>query len=146
MGKSESGSNKQIMDCLNNIFQKEMAGIIRYLHYSFMIMGYNRIPIQKWFRDKATENMAHTVVIGEKITALGGHPPLVIAQVPETRSHLIDNILKESLEFERDALEDYKELVGLAGQDIALEELAREFVRQETEHLEEVEKMLRKTK
>jgi len=146
MVKSDSGSNKKIMECLNRIFQKEMAGIHRYLHYSFMIMGYNRIPIQKWFIDKANENMLHAVQIGEKITALGGHPSLGSAPIPETKSHLIDDILKESLDFERDALEDYLELVKLAVDDIALDEMARTFVFQETEHLEEVEKMLRKNK
>lgn len=146
MPKPNSGSNKKIMDCLNRIFQKEMSGIHRYLHYSFMIMGHNRIPIQKWFRDKANEGMVHAVQIGEKITALGGHPSLESAPVPETKSHNIDDILKESLEFEQNALEDYVQLVQLSGEDIALEEMARDFVRQETEHLEEVEKMLRKNK
>ncbi|KAB2837477.1 bacterioferritin [bacterium] len=146
MSKLDSGSNKKIMDCLNRIFQKEMSGIHRYLHYSFMIMGHNRIPIQKWFRDKANEGMVHAVQIGEKITALGGHPSLESAPVPETKSHNIDDILKESLEFEQNALEDYVQLVQLSGEDIALEEMARDFVRQETEHLEEVEKMLRKNK
>ncbi len=146
MSKPDSGSNKKIMDCLNRIFQKEMSGIHRYLHYSFMIMGHNRIPIQKWFRDKANEGMIHAVQIGEKITALGGHPSLESAPVPETKSHNIDDILKESLQFEQNALEDYIQLVKLSGEDIALEEMARDFVRQETEHLEEVEKMLRKNK
>ncbi|MCC6273383.1 MAG: bacterioferritin [Deltaproteobacteria bacterium] len=146
MPNPDSGSNKKIMDCLNRIFQKEMSGIHRYLHYSFMIMGHNRIPIQKWFRDKANEGMVHAVQIGEKITALGGHPSLESAPVPETKSHNIDDILKESLQFEQNALEDYIQLVKLSGEDIALEEMARDFVRQETEHLEEVEKMLRKNK
>lgn len=146
MPKPDSGSNKKIMSCLNRIFQKEMSGIHRYLHYSFMIMGHNRIPIQKWFRDKANEGMLHAVLIGEKITALGGHPSLESTPVPETKSHNIDDILKESLDFERNALEDYVELVKLSADDIALDEMARDFVRQETEHLEEVEKMIRKNK
>jgi bacterioferritin len=34
------------MNCLQKLYQMEMAGIKRYLHYSFMIMGHNRIPIQ----------------------------------------------------------------------------------------------------
>jgi len=33
--------------------------------------------------------------------------------------------------------------VKIAGDDIALEELARQFLREETEHIEEVEKMLK---
>ena len=138
--------NDDVLACLNNLYQEEMAGINRYLHYSFMIMGHNRIPIQKWFRDQATESMGHALIVGEKITSLGGHPTHRVGEVPETPTHLIDKILEESLTFENRGLELYKQLVKLAVQadDIALEELGREMVRTETEHIEEVEKMLRK--
>lgn len=136
-------ASKEVMNCLQKIFQAEMAGIMRYLHYSFMIMGHNRIPIQKWLRDRATESMQHAVTIGEKITALGGHPPMVSAPVEETNLHSVNDILNESLNFEQQGLNLYKELVSLAGDNLALEELARSFVRAETEHLEEVQKMLR---
>jgi Bacterioferritin (cytochrome b1) len=143
-----SGQYDAILTCLNKIYQEEMGGINRYLHYSFMIMGYNRIPIQKWFRDQANESMGHAIVAGEKITSLGGHPTHKVSEVPETKSHQIDDILKESLTFEQRGLELYTELVHLAVEvkDIAIEELAREMVRQETEHIEEVQKMLRSNK
>ena len=136
-------ASKEAMECLNKIFQAEMAGIIRYLHYSFMIMGHNRIPIQKWFRDQATEASNHAIIIGEKITSLGGHPPVVTATVEETNQHSVHAILEESLNFEVEALNYYKQLVKLAGEDIALEEMARDFVRLEQEHVDEVRKMLR---
>ena len=48
-----------------------------------MIMGYNRIPYTKWFRDNANEAMMHAIVVGEKMTSLGGHPPMVAANVEE---------------------------------------------------------------
>lgn len=134
---------KEVMNCLNKIFQAEMSGIIRYLHYSFMILGHNRIPIQKWFRDQANEASAHAVIIGEKITSYGGHPPVVSARVDESNQHSVHALLEESLKFELESLELYKQLVKLSGDDIALEELAREFVRTETEHCDEVRKMLR---
>ncbi len=139
-------SSPQVLESLNKIFQEEMAGVIRYLHYSFMIMGHNRIPIQEWFRSQAQESMQHAILIGEKITSYGGHPTLVAAHVPETQSHEIDQILQECLDFENQALELYKKLVSLAGDDIALEELARQLVREETEHIDEVAKMLRRPK
>jgi bacterioferritin len=141
--ESKKSANPEVMDCLIQLFQAEMSGIIRYLHYSFMIMGHNRIPIQKWFRDQAQESMVHATAIGEKITSLGGHPPVISGRVEETNIHSVDQILTESLKFEEATLEYYKKLVKLAGDDIALEEMAREFVRLETEHVDEVYKMLR---
>jgi bacterioferritin len=138
--------NEQVIALLDKIYQEEMAGITRYLHYSFMIMGHNRIPIQKWFRENATESMNHAQLIGEKITSLGGHPTIVAAKAEETHKHNINQLLEESLSFEVRTLNLYKELVVLATDlgDIALEELAREQVRNETEHADEVRKMLRK--
>ena len=133
----------EITECLVQIFQSEMSGIIRYLHYSFMIMGHTRIPIQKWFRSQAQESMSHATLIGEKITSLGEHPPLATTRIEETNLHSVDQILQESLDFEQATLSLYKKLAHLAGEDIALEEMAREFVRQETEHVDEVQKMLR---
>ena len=32
---------------LNEILELEMSGVVRYTHYSLMIMGHNRIPILK---------------------------------------------------------------------------------------------------
>ena len=137
--------NEEVIDHLGKIYQAEMAGMSQYLHYSFMIMGYNRIPIQKWFRANAQESMDHATLIGEKMTSLGGHPPIVSANVEEGPSHSITQLLEESLKFEETAISLYKELTKLAEkyEDIALEELAREFVRNETEHADEVRKILR---
>jgi bacterioferritin len=146
MAKETLTTSKEVMKCLHDIFQAEMAGIMRYLHYSFMIMGHNRIPIQKWFRDQATESMGHAVAIGEKITSFGGHPPAFSAEMTESNQHNVNVMLEESLSFELEGLAFYKKLVSLAGEDIALEEMARDFVRTETEHVEEVQKMLRTSK
>ncbi len=135
---------KEILDILNQLYQLEIGGIQRYLHYSFMIMGHNRIPIQKWLRDQATESMGHAVAIGEKITAYGGHPSMLTAAIPESNVHTIDQMLQESLTFETGGVEMYKKLLTIVGEDIALEEFARGFIFQETEHLEEVRKMIKK--
>ena len=148
MAQQAAAKQHPALPILQKIFESEMAGIVRYLHYSFMIMGHNRIPIQKWFRDEANESMMHTIVIGEKITSLGGHPAAVTASVAETNVHTIDGMLRESLAFEAEALSHYEELLKVAEAegDVALEEMAREFVRVEQEHHDEVNKMLRSPK
>lgn len=139
-------NSKEVIDCLNRIFQAEMSGTMRYLHYSFMIMGHNRIPIQKWFRDQANETTQHAIAVGEWVTSLGGHPTMVSLQVKESDNHDVNVILEESLQYEEQTLKLYKELVTLAvgAEDIALEEFARGMVLDETLHIHEVTKMLRK--
>lgn len=135
-------TDSDLVKKLNEILESEVSGVVRYLHYSLMIKGPNRIPIVKFFRDQATEAFQHSAMIGEKITALGGHPSLTVKPVSETHKHDVMDILKESLEHEKEAVGLYKGLLDLAGDNIALEELARDMIRQEVEHIEEVEKML----
>ena len=132
-----------IVDQLNKLLEMELSGVARYLHYSFMVFGANRIPITAWFRDQATEGMNHSVRVGEKITAYGGEPSVRVRPVPETRHQSLRAMLEESRGFERESLAEYERLLGLAGSEIALEEFARSQITAETEHLEEVDKMLR---
>ncbi len=134
---------KVVLEKLDKILEAELSGVVRYLHYSFMIFGANRIPITKWFRDHATEGFDHAVLIGEKITALGGHPSLKVKPVPETNKHNVLDILKESLEYEHEALNLYYSLLQDVEGNIPLEEMIRKQIQVETEHIEEVEKMTR---
>lgn len=134
--------NKKVVALLNEIIEMEISGVVRYLHYALMIKGPNRIPIVKWFHDQANEGYQHASMIGEKITAFGGHPSLKVTPVPETKTHKVLDILKESLDFEENALAKYKEVLKHCEDDVALEELIRSMIRLETEHIEEVVKML----
>lgn len=130
---------------LNRILEAELAGVVRYTHYSLMVFGYNRIPIVSWLEGNASEGLAHARKAGELVTLLGGHPSLQIGSLLETRRHDIGDILRESLEHEKLTLGLYYELHEVAaGKSILLEEYAREMVMLEELHLDEVNKMLRK--
>jgi bacterioferritin len=138
-------ADRTALQILDELYLHEVAGIVRYLHYSFMIMGHARIPIQKWLREQASESMQHSILVGEKITSLGGHPSLVSATVEKSHGHTLDGILAEALEFEEQAVALYRKLAEAAAatNDIALEELARQQICSEQEHVDEVRKMLR---
>ena len=134
----------QVVDTLNRILEMELAGAIHYTHYSFMVYGYNRIPIVKWLEEQATESMAHARTAGELVTQLGAHPSLAIGPLLETHKHDIGDILRESLGHEKATLKYYEKLLKLVeGNDIMLEEYAREHIYLETQHIGEVVKMLR---
>ena len=67
---------KAVVGILNQILEAELAGVVRYTHYSFMVFGYNRIPIISWIESQANESLLHARQAGEMITHLGGHPSL----------------------------------------------------------------------
>ncbi len=141
-----SEHNPRYIEILNKIMEAELAGVVRYTHYSLMIYGYNRIPIVDWMKGNATESLDHAHRAGEFVTLLGGHPSLKIGALLETEQHDIGDILRESLEHERRALDLYYELLEAAteGGSVLLEEYAREQIVAEETHLDEVNKMLRR--
>src|SRR6476661_7491703 len=83
---------------LNNIMEAELAGVVRYTHYSLMIFGHNRIPIVSWLRGEATTCLTHANEAGEMVTHFGEHPSLKIGVLLETEQHSINDILLESME------------------------------------------------
>lgn len=141
----EEKEKNAAIETLNRILELELAGVVRYTHYSLMIFGYNRIPIVSWLKGNADESLAHAYKAGELVTMLGGHPSLKIGGLLETHKHDIGDILRESLEQERSTLEAYYDLFRLTeGKDVTLEEYSREMIMLEEVHLDEVNKMLRK--
>jgi bacterioferritin len=130
---------------LNQIMEAELAGVVRYTHYSLMVMGHNRIPIVSWLRNEANTCLTHASEAGELVTHFGDHPSLKIGALLETHKHGINDILIESLEAERTGLALYRELFELVkDRSVLLEDYARRMIAEEELHVGEVNKMLRK--
>jgi bacterioferritin len=144
--RSELPKQDEIIFKLNEIVEHELAGVVRYTHYSFMIFGYSRIPVVSWFRQAATETLGHATQAGEMITMLGGHPSLGIGSLLETHKHDMAEILNESMEFEILGVELYRELLTLSEESgsITLEEYARRLIAEEAIHISDIDKMLRR--
>ena len=137
-------NKEKVIDKLTEIFDLELSGVIRYTHYALMIFGPNRLPLIDFFKAQATESLDHANMAGEHITGLGGHPPLNLNEIKETFKHDISEILQESLDHERNAVDHYYSLLSLVdGKSVYLEEYARGMIGQEELHLLEVEKMLK---
>ena len=122
--------NELAIKALNKIMELELAGVVKYTHYSLMVYGYNRIPIVSWLKGNADESLAHAHKAGELVTLLGGHPSLKIGSLLETEQHDIGDILRESLAHEKVALTAYYDLLKVAEEihSVLLEEYAREMI------------------
>jgi bacterioferritin len=134
-----------VVALLNRILEDELAGVVRYTHYSLMVFGHSRIPIISWLREQAATGLAHAHGAGELVTHFGEHPSLKVGTLLETHKHEINDILRESLEVEKASTEMYKELLELVrDRSVLLEEYARKMIAEEELHCGEVAKMLRK--
>jgi bacterioferritin len=135
---------QQAVVLLNRILEAELAGVVRYTHYSLLVFGHSRIPIVSWLRDQAAESLRHAQLAGEMITHLGAYPSLGIGKLLDSHVTDIAAILRESMFAEQEALALYRELLKLVeGSSVMLEEYARQLVYAEEIHSGEVDKMLR---
>ena len=134
-----------VVGVLNRLLEAELAGVVRYTHYSFLVFGFGRIPIVSWLRTQADESLLHAQQVGEWITALGAYPSLAIGPLLDSHKTDIGAMLRESLETEAQALRLYRELLAqVEGKSVALEEFSRQMILAEEMHAAEVDKMLRK--
>ena len=132
-----------VVEKLDRILQMELAGVVYYTHYSFMVYGHARIPITSWLRDNATESLTHAQEAGEMIMRLHKRPALGIAPLPTTRHNTIDEIITEAVQREEAGVELYRELLALVkDKSVVLEEYATRMVAAEAVHIREMELML----
>ncbi len=137
-------NTEKSVELLNSIMEFELAGVVRYTHYSLMVTGPNRIPIVQFFQAQANESLLHAQQAGEILTGLEGHPTLKVAPIEETNKHSVPDLLRESLNHEGKALELYKNFLEIVeNASIYLEEYARTMIGQEELHNMEIKKMLR---
>ncbi len=129
---------------LNTILESELAGVVRYTHYSLMVFGHGRIPIVSWFQAQASETLIHAQQAGELVTHFGGHPSLAIGSLLESHQHDIREIMQETIIAEHETLQHYYGLLELAqDSSVMLEEYARKMISTEEMHIDEIDKMLR---
>ncbi|MEJ8853374.1 ferritin-like domain-containing protein [Variovorax robiniae] len=135
----------KVVAVLNRILEDELAGVVRYTHYSFLVFGFGRIPIVSWLRSQADESLIHAQQVGEWITTLGAYPSLAIGSLLDSHQTDIGAMLRESLAAESRTLQLYRDLLEVVeGRSVALEEFARQMVQVEELHAADVDKMLRK--
>ena len=145
MASKKELDNPAAIAVLNRILETEMAGVVRYTLYSFMVYGYSRIPIVGWFREQAQESITHAHEAGDLITHLGSEPAPTIGPVAQDFTDDIGEILRESLLHEKSGIQEYRNLLDVAeDRSVVLEEYARRMIAAEEMHVGEVEKMLRR--
>ncbi|MBA3714816.1 MAG: hypothetical protein H0W76_20550 [Pyrinomonadaceae bacterium] len=133
-------TNTELIDNLNRALSLELAGMIQYLHHSFLVTGTEREVYRPFFRAQSEEAHAHATMLGDKIVALGGTPTVEPAVIRQSTG--LAEMLLQGLELEREALNTYVE----AWRSCTDDELPTRFqleeqIHQEQLHVEELEKL-----
>mgnify|MGYP000665665106 CR=1 FL=1 len=132
-----------LVDGLNTDLAHEYQAILMYNSYAAMVYGMHRPTLKQFFETELPEELAHAQLLADKITALGGTPttepaPITLATEPKA-------MLNQVLDAEAETIERYVERRQQAeeAKEYGLVTDLDDIIRDETEHKEETEKLLR---
>jgi bacterioferritin len=134
---------QEITKLLNEDLAGELGAMIQYITYAAKATGPYRPQLAQFFMTEVTDEQGHAQFLANKIVALGGEPTTTARGVPA--AHTNHEMLQEILKAERKAVADYSlrakqaEEFGDKGLVVQLEDM----IRDESDHAEETERMLR---
>jgi len=134
---------QQMVKLLNEDLAGELGAIIQYITYAAKVTGPYRPQLAQFFLQEVTDEQTHAQFLANKIVALGGEPTTLARPVPA--AHTNHEMLQEVLTAERKAVADYALRVKQAEEygDKGLVVQLEDMVRDESDHAEETERILR---
>ena len=136
-------TRQELIDKLNEDLADELGAIIQYTVYSARATGPYRPQLSQFFLAEVADEQAHAQFLANKIVSLGGTPTTTPRPVPLPDGNRA--MLQEVVEAERRATAGYvqrardAEAFGDKGLVVQIED----FIRDESSHVEETERMLR---
>lgn len=134
---------ENLVEELNDALAYEYQAVVMYTTYAAAVSGIHRGELREFFQQEIADEQMHAQFLADKISALGGTPATEAApvDVPDTPRGMLENVLQaETDAIERyTALRDQAEKAGELGLVVDLEDI----IRDETNHQEETEKLLR---
>jgi len=135
-------SKAELVDELNNLMAEETEAFLRYFQLRYRLRGTDRLAAEGFFDKAMQETLDHATEIAGKIRALGQTPKLEIKLSLGGGPVKLQEALAESLEFEQQALDAYKEFLPHVAGDTMLEDFIRKQIATETEHVQEITMLL----
>jgi len=141
--KEQTMQKQNLIDNLNKDLANELSAIIQYTTYAAKVTGPYRPQLAQFFLDEVPDEQVHAQFLANKIVALGGEPTTTPNPVPRAESNR--EMLEAVLEAERRAIAGYVERAEEADAfgDKGLAVQLEDMVRDESEHAEETERILR---
>jgi len=128
---------------LNEDLANELSAVIQYTVYAAQVTGPYRPQLVSFFLAEVPDEQGHAQFLANKIVALGGVPTTTPTPVKAAETN--HEMLEAVLEAERKAVKGYIERAKQAEEygDVGLTVQLEDMVRDETEHAEETDRILR---
>ena len=139
----------QVLKMLNEALATEIVCMLRYKRHYFMASGVHAEAVAAEFLEHATQEQEHADAIAKRIVQLGGEPDFS----PDTltkRSHAeyipgttLMDMVKEDLVAERIAIDSYKEMIAVIGEnDTTTSRMIKWILSVEEEHADDLASLL----
>ena len=133
----------ELIDKLNEDLASELGAVIMYTLYAARSTGPYRPQLSQFFLAEVADEQLHAQYLANKIVAMGGEPTAKPRDVPMPDSNR--GMLEAVLAAEREATASYttraKEAEACGDKGLAVQ--LEDFIRDESGHVEETERILR---
>lgn len=137
-----ASSKKDLIKGLNEDLAHEFNAVITYRLFASMCSGPYRNELRAFFESEIPDELGHAQFLADKIVSLGGTPATEPAPVELTTNNR--EMFEISLKAERETVKRYVKRIeqAEAAGEIALKIQLEDLIVDETQHAEEIERIL----
>ena len=128
----------RVIEALNKAVALENAAMLQYKQHALLVRGLWRRVFTEFFSSESHSALDHARKFGQKIAALGGVPTVEVGATVR-QSLAVEEMLRQDLDLERQAMRAYLAALGLAQDDVALRTMLEDQIEQEQRDIEELE-------
>jgi bacterioferritin len=135
----------RVIEALNKAVALEHAASLQYNQHGLLVRGLWRKVFADFFSAESHSALDHARKFGQKIVALGGVPTIEVGAAVH-QSLDVQEMLRQDLQLERQAMQAYLAAHTLAEDDVALRTMLEDHIEQEQRDIEELEMYLEMVK
>lgn len=132
-----------LIEDLNRLMAEEAEACLRYFQMRFRVRGRGAAAAERFFEEAIQETLQHADAIARQIHALGHIPALRINLTLDGGAMRSEDALAEALDVEQQALDAYQEFLPRVSGQPPLETFIRDQIATETEHVQEIQTIVR---
>jgi bacterioferritin (cytochrome b1) len=138
--------HKELIAALNGMLEQEHACAIRYATHAAVIEGPYSETVATRLKEIAADEWLHAEKLRDRILALGGTPTMGVSTEDLRPARTLDAILTVNIAEEKEAIEGYTVILEQVPiSNVILFQTLQELIRDEQEHLEELEALRQPT-
>lgn len=136
-------SKDELIEELNEDLASELAAVVMYMIYAARATGPYRPQLTQFFLAEVADEQMHAQYLANKIVALGGEPTTVPLPVPlpDGDRAMLEAVLKAEETATQNYTERAKQAEAFGDKGLAVQ--LEDFIRDESNHVEETARILR---